>query len=295
MVVPAPVPAPGVPAPARVEEDKDLSVRSGRSAPNATHMETVLVFLLPFALVIVVVLLLSHWRKIVNPVINVSYEIVTILRKREYLPPRIFIEGYGIKRGLCDYEAALISERPFNEILGIMLVNAMRKGAVRTASLQPLKLETDKLLPDSLSRDERDFVRICSERNAKKRQEKFANLLIRMIKTIANKMRGFSHKETVNYYLAIVEAASKKANFENIQNMVYELVDNMDEFTKKVTKATNPYTDAPIFKEQPEFLRRSLSRGGSGHGGGGGSCACAGCACACACAGCACACAGGGR
>ncbi len=260
-------------------------------------METALIFLLPFAILIIVVLLLSHWRKIVNPVISVSYEIVTVLRKREYLPPKIFIEGYGIKRGLHDYEAALISERPFNEILGIMLVNAMEKGAVRIVSLQPLMLESDKLLPDSLSRAERDFVRICSERNAKKRQEKFANLMIRMIKTISNQMRGFSHKETVLYYMVVVEAASKKANFENIQDMVYKLVDNMDELTKKVTKATNPYRDAPIFKEQPEFLRKGLSRGGSGHGGGGGggSCACAGCACACACAGCACACAGGGR
>lgn len=260
-------------------------------------METALIFLLPFAILIIVVLTLSHWRKIVNPVISVSYEIVTVLRKREYLPPKIFIEGYGIKRGLRDYEAALISERPFNEILGIMLVNAMEKGALRIASLQPLKLESDKLLPDSLSREERDFVRICSERNAKKRQEKFANLMIRMIKTISNQMRGFSHKETVQYYMVVVEAASKKANFENIQDMVYKLVDNMDELTKKVTNATNPYRDAPIFKEQPEFLRKSLSRGGSGHGGGGGgrACACAGCACACACAGCACACAGGGR
>jgi hypothetical protein len=254
-----------------------------------------LLFLLFTFSIIPLVLILQHWRKIVNPIINVFYEIITIVRKREYLPPRIFIEGYGIKRGLHDYEAALISERPFNEILGMMLSNAIRKGAVRTVSLQPLKLESDKLLPDSLSRDERDFVKICSERNAEKRQEKFANLMIRMIKTTSNKMKGFSHRETVKYYLAVVEIASKRSNFENTQNMVYELADNMDELTKKVTKATNPYRDAPIFKEQPEFLRRRLSRGGSGHGGSRGSCACAGCACACACAGCACACAGGGR
>lgn len=254
-----------------------------------------LIYLLCAFGIIPVVLILSHWHKIVNPVIKVSYEIATVVRKREYLPPKIFIEGYGIKRGLYEYEAALISERPFNEILGMMLSNTIQKGAVRIISVQPLKLESDKLLPDSLSREERDFVRICSERNAKKRQEKFTNLLIRMVKTVSNKMKGFSHKETVNYYLAVVEAASKKANFENIQNMVNQLVENMHELTKKVTKATNPYRDAPTFKEQPEFLRRSLSRRGSGHGGGGrgGACACAGCACACA--GCACACAGGGR
>jgi len=257
-------------------------------------MEPVFVLLLLFAFGILVVLFIQHWRKIVNPVIKVSYEVATVLRKREYLPPRIFIEGYGIRRNLNEFEAALISERPFHEILGMLLSNAMRKGAMRVVSLKPLKLESDKLLPDSLNRDERDFVRICSEQNAKKRQGKFANLLIRMIKTLSNEMRGFSHKETAGYYMTIVEAASKKASFENIQNIIYRLVDDMDELTKKVTKATNPYKDAPVFKEPPEFMKRSMSRGGSGGGhGGGGGCACAGCACACA--GCACACAGGGR
>lgn len=242
------------------------------------------------------VLILTHWRKVVNPVIKFSYEAATVLRKREYLPPRIFIEGYGIKRGLNEYEAALISERPFNEILGSMLISAIQKGAVRVSSVEPLKLESDKLLPDSLNRDERDFARICSERSAKKRQEKFTNLLIKMIKTVSNEMRGFSHKETVSYYLTIVEAASTKASFENIQNIINKLVVNMGELTKKVTKATNPYKDVPVFKERPAFMRRRSGWGGGwGHGGRGGcaSCACAGCACACA--GCACACAGGGR
>jgi len=260
-------------------------------------MEPGLVALLLFIIGFILLgLILPHWQKIVNPIIKISYEVVTVVRKREYLPPRIFIEGFGIKRGLNEFEAALISERPFNEILGMMLINAMEKGAVRIASREPLRLESDKLLPDLMSRDERDFVRICSERNVKKRQEKFINLLIKIIKTISNEMRGFSHKETVNYFAIVVDAASKKANFENIQNIVYELVDDMDELTKKVTKATNPYKDAPIFKETPVYMRRWW-RGGSGHGGSGGhgGCACAGCACACACAGCACACAGGGR
>ncbi|RPI92296.1 MAG: hypothetical protein EHM40_13445 [Chloroflexi bacterium] len=262
-------------------------------------METgTLIFLLFIVGIIPFVLILRHWRKAVNPVIQVTYELATVIRKREYLPPKIFIEGYGIRRGLSTYEAALISERPFREVLGMMLADAMEKGAVRVASLDPLKLESDKLLPDSLSRDERDFVRICSERNVKKRQERFANLLIKMIRTISNGMRGFSHKETVNYYMVIVEAASQKANHENIRSIIYRLIDDMDELTRKITKATNPYRDAPIFKEQPEFMRRRMSRrgpgGGSAHGGGGGcACACAGCACACA--GCACACAGGGR
>jgi hypothetical protein len=62
----------------------------------------------------------------------------------------------------------------------------------------------------------------------------------------------------------------------SVQNSAGALVGNVNSFTQRVAKTTNP----------PPVTR---SYGGSRGGGGGG------CACACACAGCACACAGGGR
>lgn len=239
---------------------------------------------------------LSNWRKIVNPVIKLGYEISIVSRKRKYLPPKIFIEGYGVKRGLDLVEAALISEKPLSEILGMMLSNALGNGALTILSVEPLKFKADKLLSDALNRDERDFVRICVERNVKKRQEKFGNLIIKMIKATSNKMRGYSHLETVKSYAAIVDVASEKARLENIQELVYNFVDDMDELTKTITKTitktTNPFKDAPIFKEEPEYMK--VRSGGSYYGGGryrGGE----GGGCACACAGCACACAGGGR
>jgi hypothetical protein len=256
-----------------------------------------LIFLLIVFCVILIVVALSNWRKIVNPVIKLGYEISIVSRKRKYLPPKIFIEGYGIKRGLDFVEAALISEKPLSEILGMMLSNALGKGALTIVSVEPLKFKADKLLSDALNRDERDFVRICVERNVKKRQEKFGNLIIKMIKATSNKMRGYSHLETVKSYTAMVDVASEKARLENIQDLVYKFVDDMDELTKTITKTTNPFKDAPIFKEEPEYMKvksgGSYYGGGGYRGGGGGGCACAGCACACA--GCACACAGGGR
>jgi hypothetical protein len=261
-------------------------------------MEIGLIFYLLFAFgIIPIVLILSNWLKIVNPVIKFLYEVSIIFRKREYLPPKIFIEGHGVKRDLKLIEAALISEMPLNEILGILLSNSMSKGALTILSVEPLKFKTDKLLPDVLDRNERDFVRICVERNVKKRQEKFGNLIIKMIKATSNKMRGYSHLETVESYAAIVGVASEKVRLENMQDLVYKLVVDMDELTKIITKTTNPFKDAPIFKEEPEYMKvrsgGSYYGGGGYRGGGGSGCACAGCACACA--GCACACAGGGR
>ena len=60
-----------------------------------------------------------------------------------------------------------------------------------------------------------------------------------------------------------------------VQGFSDKVIGNLNDFTGKVTKVTNP-------PPKPTSSGRSSS-GGSG------------CACACACAGCACACAGGGR
>lgn len=257
-----------------------------------------IIYLVVVFSIVPLILILSNWQKIINPIIEFIYETVTIFRKREYLPPHISIEGYGIKRGLSTVKAALLSEIISNEILGMLLIITMEKDALRIKSLEPLKIEMDKILPDTLNKNERDFVRICNEKNRKKRRDKLANLLIEMIRTVSNEMRGFSLKETVDYYKTAVNTAAEKSRDQGIQNIVNLLVGDFNEFTKKVTNATNPYADAPTFEEVPEFMKHRSKRNDSGRSGGHVGCACAGCACAgcaCACAGCACACAGGGR
>jgi hypothetical protein len=242
------------------------------------------------------VLLVSNWRKIVNPVIKLVYDVSMLSRKKEYLPPRITIEGYGIKRNLGSVEALLLEQQPFNIIFAILLEKTMEKGALQVVSVEPLKIEAEKLLPDSLGKLERDFIRICVEKNKKKRQEKLINLMIGKIKNLSNDMRGFSLKETVEFYRHSNNLAVEKAMFQDIQNMIKQLAEDMNELTQKVTKATNPFKDVPLFKDEPGYMKSGSGGGGGSYGGTGyrgGGCACAGCACACA--GCACACAGGGR
>lgn len=251
-----------------------------------------------FGIFFLAVLVASYWRKTVNSVITFLYEIILSSRKKEYLPPRIAIEGLGIKRNLNMVEASFLAQKPLPVIYGILMKKAIEDGAIQVVSREPLEIEAEKILPDSLDRIERDFIRICTEGTKKKRQEKLINYSVATIKAVSNKMRGFSLKETVEYYRPALDAASDNTGYENIQQVVGQLVVDMDELTQKVTKATNPFKDAPIFKEEPAYMRSGGGGGSSGGGiigGRGGGCACAGCACACACAGCACACAGGGR
>jgi len=66
-------------------------------------------------------------------------------RKLDYLPPKIAIEGHGIKRGLTAVEAAVLLETPLDKVLTMILFSLVKKGAARVVKEDPLTLER---LPD---------------------------------------------------------------------------------------------------------------------------------------------------
>ncbi len=50
-------------------------------------------------------------------------------RKLKYLPPKIKIEGHGIKRGLTAVQAAILLEKPMDQIVTMILFSVVRKEA----------------------------------------------------------------------------------------------------------------------------------------------------------------------
>jgi hypothetical protein len=48
-------------------------------------------------------------------------------RKLQYLPPKIAIEGHGIKRGLTAIEAALLLEQPLDKILTMIVCHHKKR------------------------------------------------------------------------------------------------------------------------------------------------------------------------
>jgi hypothetical protein len=128
-------------------------------------------------------------------------------RKLKYLPPKIRIEGHGIKRGLTAIEAAVLMEHPPDKVLTMILFSVIKKGAAQVTSRDPLKLELLEPLPEGLRTYETKFLEAFNERRAKDRRIKLQNLMISLIRSISKKMKGFSHKETVAYYKKIMEKA----------------------------------------------------------------------------------------
>jgi hypothetical protein len=128
-------------------------------------------------------------------------------RKLKYLPPKIRIEGHGIKRGLTAIEAAILLERPVDKIFTMILFSLIQKNAARVLDKDPLKLEFSDPLPKELRKYETKFVEAYKNESKRVRKTALQDLVIDLIKSVGKKMEGFSHRETVRYYEDIIKRA----------------------------------------------------------------------------------------
>jgi hypothetical protein len=131
-------------------------------------------------------------------------------RKLKYLPPKMKIEGHGIKRGLTAIEAAILLEKPADKILTMILFSVVQKGAAKVISQEPLKIEPLSDPESKLRKYERQFLEAFQHRKDRKRKEALQDLMIDLIESVGEKMKGFSHRETVKYYRSIMEKAWKQ-------------------------------------------------------------------------------------
>jgi hypothetical protein len=129
-------------------------------------------------------------------------------RKLKYLPPKISIEGHGIKRGLTAVEAAILMEQPLDKVMTMVLFGVVKKGAAEVETRDPLKLKISEPLPEGLYEYEKQFLgAFRPDANLKQRRVDLQDMTIKLVKAVSEKMKGFSRKETVDYYKGIMERA----------------------------------------------------------------------------------------
>jgi hypothetical protein len=146
-------------------------------------------------------------------------------RRMKYFPPKAKVEGVGLKRGLTAPEAALIMERPLNVVLTLVLFGLLKKRAVAMESQDPLRFKKLPLKGNGLRPYEQEFLAAVAD-DGTLEESKLRELLIGLIKKVQKKMKGFSHRETVEYYRKIVQTA-------------WRLVEEADTPDVKVEEFTN--------------------------------------------------------
>ena len=171
-------------------------------------------------------------------------------RKLDYLPPKISIEGHGIKRGLTAVEAAVLAETPLDRVLTMILFAVVKKGAAKVVNEDPLTLE--RLDTDPTLRDyEREFLEALIDKPKKKRRSNLQSVTISLVKSVQKKMKGFSLKETQAYYKSITKKAWQQVELAETPEIKSErfaediewtmLDDNFDDKTKRVFRTGPVY------------------------------------------------------
>ena len=128
-------------------------------------------------------------------------------RKMQYLPPKISIEGHGIKRGLTAVESAILMEQPLDKVMMMILFGVVKKNAAEVIKRDPLELNVTSPLPDGLHEYEQNFLNAFKEKDVKTRRNLLQEMTVKLVKSVSEKMKGFSRRETIDYYKSIMEKA----------------------------------------------------------------------------------------
>ncbi len=192
-------------------------------------------------------------------------------RKLQYLPPKISIEGHGIKRGLTAVEAGILMEQPLDKIMTMVLFGVIKKNAAEVVTRDPLELRILDPQPEGLHEYEKDFLTAFGKTAAADRRKDLQEMTVKLVKAVGDKMKGFSRRESQDYYKAIMERAWKQieaAATPEVKSQMYDealewtmLDKGYDERTRRVF--TGPVL-APIWWGRYDPAYRPIATGGGG-------------------------------
>jgi len=172
-------------------------------------------------------------------------------RKLKYLPPKISIEGHGIKRGLTAVEAAILMEQPLDKVMTMILFGIVKKGAAEVETRDPLKLKITEPLTEGLYEYEKQFLgAFRPDANLKQRRVDLQDMTIKLVKAVSEKIKGFSRKETVDYYKGIMERAWAQIAAADTPEVQSKLFDEAMEWTmldKDYDERTRRTFTGPVF------------------------------------------------
>lgn len=131
----------------------------------------------------------------------------TSARKLQYFPPKLTVDGKGIRRGLTAVEAGILLEEPLDKILTMVLFGLLKKEAITVLEKEPLSIKANEPLPEGLYEYETNFIKAFSETGKDKQRRSLQAMLIQLVDVVQDKMKGFSPTETKDYYTDITRRA----------------------------------------------------------------------------------------
>ncbi|MCC6301085.1 MAG: hypothetical protein IT314_17485 [Anaerolineales bacterium] len=166
---------------------------------------------------------------LIFPIIFIGAPLLGIIqgrrRKLQYMSPKISIEGHGIKRGLTAVEAAILMETPLDKVMTMILFGLVKKNAVTVKTRNPLDLDIATPMPIDLHEYETGFLNAFREKNKATRRNLLREMTVKLVKSVSEKIKGFSRLETIAYYKNIMEKAwqqVEQAKTPEVQGQLYD-------------------------------------------------------------------------
>ena len=180
-------------------------------------------------------------------------------RKLQYLPPKISMEGHGIKRGLTSVEAGILMEQPMDKIMTMILFGLLKKNAAEVVTKEPLAVKPANPLPPDLYGYETDFLLAFQSTSTAEKRKLLQTMMVNLIKSVGEKMKGFSKKETVAFYQDIMRRAweqVEQAATPEVKGQVYEDVMDWTMLDSNYDKRTTQTFSGPVFIPAPTWWWR---------------------------------------
>jgi hypothetical protein len=206
-------------------------------------------------------------------------------RRLQYLSPKISMEGHGIKRGLTAVEVAVLMQQPVDKVLTLILFAVVKKGAAKVVSRDPLNLQVLSPLPTGLYPYETEFLTAFQTAQPAARRKALQDVIVGLVKSVTEKMRGFSLKETLAYYESIMQQAWQQVEAAQTPEVKSQKFDEVMDWTmldrNYGDRTRNVFRTGPVFVPMwwgnwdPGYhgggmASSSMPSSGSSSGGGGG-------------------------
>jgi hypothetical protein len=173
-------------------------------------------------------------------------------RKLAYLPPKVTIEGHGIKRGLTAVEAAILMEQPLDKLLTMILFGVLKKNAAHVTKQDPLEVVAEQPLPEGLNPYEEQFLAAFKLPVGTKRRKEMQDMVVALVRSVGEKMKGFSRKETIAYYQDIIKRAWNEVQAANTPEVQAEKLGELMEWTMLDKDYEDRSKD--VFRQGPVYV-----------------------------------------
>jgi hypothetical protein len=132
------------------------------------------------------------------------------------------------------------------------LFSSIKKNAAEVVTRDPLDVKVTDPLPDDIQAYEKDFLEAFKTKDAVQRRTALRDMVINLVKSVAEKMKGFSRQETVAYYKDITKRAWEQveaAGTPEVKSAKYEEVMEWTMLDKNYGDRTQD-----VFRNMPVFI-----------------------------------------